>query len=791
MKYAVSVALLLLLVSPLSAMHIMSPPPPGTVGAVGWLHVPGVSDTGSYTVQWGTAMWYAEAYELQEDTNASFTSPTTIYQGTAQTHNVTGRADGTYYYRVRGVNITYGNNGPWLDGDHPHVVDSTLSSCPAVPSAPSSVTVPSSSGSGLIPVSWTAVSGASVYDVQEANRSTTPISPNFLTQYTIVASAVSGSSFTFTGADTREHFFRVRTQVAVGSYALYSLWSASSNGCSVNLLTPGAISTLTVPSSSSSGSYQISWTASSNAASYELEEDTSSSFTNAVQIYSGAAQDFTVTGQGDGTYYYRVRGVNAAYQGSYTPGSNACTVTLGAVGLPSSITVPSGSATGTYTVTWGAASNASSYELQEDTRSDFSTATVVYQGTDLSCPLTGRTNGSYYYRVRGVNAANQGAWAPGGNPCVVAIPGTLTLSAGSQNFSCTVVPGHTGVPVLQIDLVTDAMETITVTALTITGSGTLGLGTGIDRAQLHADVNGDGLLDAGDALLATVSSPGGTSFTFTGLAEALPASASATWLVTCDLLASAPDGETLVASIAQDADVSVTGSVSGSPSVTGCPVTGSTKTTGDLGSLSVLAGAGNPPGRNVEPGETGVPVLQLKLVASSVEDVEVLSLDLTAAGTGDDAAGISGVFLYLDDGDDVFDGALDALLFGPLVFSADDGTLSIPLSQTVSAGAARNYFVVYSFDSGASDGETYGVSLVADADVDARGATTLLDVPVSGAPVSGADFTVRTPAPPSDDDGRCGGGVHGGGPGSLLSWALLAAAFYLCLAAARAKGKEG
>ncbi len=63
---------------------------------------------GNYTVSW-TASSGATGYLLQEDDNASFSSPTTAYSGAATSTNISGKAAGTYYYRVNASN-TYGTS---------------------------------------------------------------------------------------------------------------------------------------------------------------------------------------------------------------------------------------------------------------------------------------------------------------------------------------------------------------------------------------------------------------------------------------------------------------------------------------------------------------------------------------------------------------------------------------------------------------------------------------------------------------------------------------------------------
>ncbi len=64
---------------------------------------------GNYTVSWNASARSVN-YELQEDDNASFASPETRYTGGGLSWNASGKAVGTYYYRVRGQN-GWGNGG--------------------------------------------------------------------------------------------------------------------------------------------------------------------------------------------------------------------------------------------------------------------------------------------------------------------------------------------------------------------------------------------------------------------------------------------------------------------------------------------------------------------------------------------------------------------------------------------------------------------------------------------------------------------------------------------------------
>lgn len=71
-------------------------------------------EDGDYTVEWGESL-LARRYELQEDDDPAFGSPTVVYDGSEYRYGwaVTGHAFGTYHYRVRGVNDT--GAGAWSD----------------------------------------------------------------------------------------------------------------------------------------------------------------------------------------------------------------------------------------------------------------------------------------------------------------------------------------------------------------------------------------------------------------------------------------------------------------------------------------------------------------------------------------------------------------------------------------------------------------------------------------------------------------------------------------------------
>lgn len=76
---------------------------------------------GNYAVSWSAADG-ATTYQLHEDDNAAFSSPAEVYSGSGTSTSISGRAPGTYYYRVRGWN-SFGFGG-W-SGTQPVTVQST------------------------------------------------------------------------------------------------------------------------------------------------------------------------------------------------------------------------------------------------------------------------------------------------------------------------------------------------------------------------------------------------------------------------------------------------------------------------------------------------------------------------------------------------------------------------------------------------------------------------------------------------------------------------------------------
>jgi len=69
-----------------------------------------VATAGFYQLSWETD---AENIELQEATQSAFRNPTTYYKGADRATVISGRPNGTWYYRVRAV--TSEQSGTWSE----------------------------------------------------------------------------------------------------------------------------------------------------------------------------------------------------------------------------------------------------------------------------------------------------------------------------------------------------------------------------------------------------------------------------------------------------------------------------------------------------------------------------------------------------------------------------------------------------------------------------------------------------------------------------------------------------
>ena len=130
---------------------------------------------------------------------------------------------------------------------------------------------------------------------------------------------------------------------------------------------------------------------------------------------------------------------------------------------------------GSFTINWAAATGGvTAYELYQSTSSSFTNATLIYNGPNTSVLLSGLTPGTYYYRVRACNATT-----------------CSTYTTASASTSIITPNGE-----LNGDGVVDVADVLLAERLA------LGLATPTESQLAHADAapagSPDGIIDVSD-----------------------------------------------------------------------------------------------------------------------------------------------------------------------------------------------------------------------------------------------------------------------------------------------------
>jgi len=421
-----------------ASISVLLPPP-----APASLTVPATSGA-SVAVSWPSSST-ATSYTLQQALNGGAWS--TVYSGAALAYTATETTSGSYTFRIQACNAS--GCGAY-----------TTSSAVAVtvpPSTAPSLSVPATNNNGSYTVSWVTVSGAASYALQEQ---------------------VNGGSWStiYSGASTSE----ARSGKGNGSYG-YQVQACNAGGCgpwsAVSSVTvtfpPSAPASVSVPSTSS-GSVAVSWPSASTATSYTLQQAVNGGAWST--IYSGAALAYTATETATGSYTFHVQACNVGGCSGYTTSGNVA-VTIPPSTAPS-LSVPATNGSGSYTVSWGTVSGATTYYLHEQVNGG--SWSTVYGGSGTSLALGGKANGSNYgYQVQACNAGGCGPWSATQTVSVLWPPAAPTSLS-------VVTPEHYPGPnwVLSWPAVT-AASSYTVAQTTV-GSGTWSSGNSVTGTSTTA-----------------------------------------------------------------------------------------------------------------------------------------------------------------------------------------------------------------------------------------------------------------------------------------------------------------
>jgi kumamolisin len=358
------------------------PPAPTNVAAA-------ASGSTQVTLSW-TAAPGATGYNVYKSTKPgqeAIPAALSVSGGSSTGGTVTGlTTNQIYYFVVQAVNAA-GHSGNSTE------VHATVGS---VPAAPTGVTA-TASGTTQVTLSWTAVAGATGYNVYKSTGPGREALP--------AALSVSGGSSTggiVTGLTTNQiYYFVVQAVNAVGH---------SGNSAEVHAAVGSVPTAPTGVAAAASGSTQVtlSWTAVSGATGYNVYKSTGpgqEALPAALSVSGGSSTGGTVTGlTTNQTYYFVVQAVNAV---GHSGNSAEVHAAVGSVpAAPTGVTATPGS--GQVTLSWTAVSGATGYNIYKSTapgQEALPAALNVPGGSSTGGTVTGLAHGqTYYFVVQAVNA---------------------------------------------------------------------------------------------------------------------------------------------------------------------------------------------------------------------------------------------------------------------------------------------------------------------------------------------------------------------------------------------------
>ena len=248
------------------------------------------------------------------------------------------------------------------------------------------LTVPPADTDGSYTVSWTSVSGATSYRLEEKSGS-------------------GGFSNIHTGSSRSRNI----AGKADGTYS-YQVRACNSTCGDWSSTRSVRVGDLTAsPNPSSDGSYAVSWSEIFNAESYQLYED-------GTLVYDTTGTSRSFSGKAAGTYAYTLDFCELIFDVEFCDqpsGYAELTVTVTPPPAAPTLTVPATDADGTYDATWTSPPGATSYKLREKVGSGgWSTPETL---TTTTKNYVGKTPEIYMYEVRAcAGSGNCGDWSSTG-----------------------------------------------------------------------------------------------------------------------------------------------------------------------------------------------------------------------------------------------------------------------------------------------------------------------------------------------------------------------------------------
>ncbi len=227
-----------------------------------------------------------------------------------------------------------------------------------------------------------------------------------------------------------------------------------------------------------------------------------------------------------------------------------------------------------------------------------------------------------------------------------------------------------------------------------------------DFVALYRDTNASGVYDTGDTLYGTAGAFSGDNGTRTFSASvAIAGAATETFFVVVTMNGSTPasSGQTFKTRVSAFSS-SVASDSLGVPTaiMEGVTAVNLTFTMTDNSPASAA---------NVTAGSTNNVIQNFTATLSGSASVDLLTLTVRHAGTGDPIAGYAQVRLWLDDGDGNFSSSTDTVVnTGTPAFSGSPASCTFTLTAGAAAFAAaqtKRFFVVVDFNASPTFGQTF------------------------------------------------------------------------------------
>jgi len=352
------------------------------------------SISGTFSLNWN-AVSTATGYNL-------FQNGTTVYSGGGTSWSSNALGNGNYTYTVQSCNASG-------CGGASNAVAVTVNHI----AAPSLSASTGNSSSGTFSLSWNTVANATSYQLYQGgtlvyNSTGTSWSSNALPNgtYTYTVYGCNGSTCGF-----------------------------ASNQVTITVLhIPPAPALSASTTNSSTGSFRLSWNATTAATTYNL-------YQNGTAVYGSGGTAWSASGLGNGTYTYTVNACNAS---GCSAASNAVTVTVLIIpAAPASVTAPlSVAAQVPFTVSWSASSLATSYNLRR-TRLDTGVVVTVYTGpaTSTSQTMGGTREWTVQFAAQACHGAQCSGWTNAPNTTDMVPPQSTNAVPQTNSGSVTPVSG--------------------------------------------------------------------------------------------------------------------------------------------------------------------------------------------------------------------------------------------------------------------------------------------------------------------------------------------------------------